>query len=164
MVGTWKTDRTTPLLFIPSKRWAIGVAAGDERTGIPEETPSTRSEKGPATREVVSINQFSFAALSADFAKLDAAVIMQTWLLMHYRDDEADEIRIELSLPAQMTQDGFVTQWKERIILWDDGGAALAHLVPAYDVGLRRRYDRYSSLKESITLPWRRHSIQQGWT
>lgn len=124
-----------PLTVHSSKRWAIGVAAGDERTGIPDKTPSTRSERGPATRQVVSINQYSFAALSADFAELDAALVRQTWLLMHYRDDEADEIRMELSLPAEMTPDGFVNQWKERIILRDDGGAALAHPVPAYDVG-----------------------------
>ena len=124
-----------PLTVHPSKRWAIGVAAGDERTGIPDKTPSTRSERGPATRQVVDINQLSFAALSADFAELHAASIRETWLLMHYRDDEADEIRIELSLPAEMTGDGFVIQWKERIILRDDGGTALARLVPTYDGG-----------------------------
>jgi hypothetical protein len=34
-----------------------------------------------------------------------------------------------------MTGDGFVIQWKERIILRDDGGTALARLVPTYDGG-----------------------------
>lgn len=124
-----------PLTVHPSGQWAIGVAPGDERTGIPDRTPSTRSERGPATRQVVSINQSSFAAISADFAELDAAVVRQTWLLLHYRDDEADEIRVELSLPAEMTLDGFVVQWKERIILVDDGGVAFRHLVPTDDDG-----------------------------
>ena len=124
-----------PLTVHSSRRWAIGVAPGDERTGIPDKTPSTRSERGPATRQVVSINQTSFAALSTDFAEMDAALIRQTWLLMHYRDDETEAIRVELSLPAEMTQDGFVVQWKERLILQGDDGLALAHLVPADDVG-----------------------------
>ena len=136
--GGWDVDngQNYPRTVHPSRRWAIGVAPGDERTGIPDKTPSTRSERGPATRQVVSINQSSFAALSADFAKLDAALTRQTWLLLHYRDDDADEIRVELSLPAEMTREGFVIQWKERIILaGGDDGSAMVYAVPDDGVG-----------------------------
>ena len=108
-----------PLTVHPSKQWAIGVVPGDERTGVADRTPSTRSERGPATRQVVNTNQMSFAALSPYFTDLDAELIRQTWLLMHYRCGESDEIRIELSLPAEMTSGGFVIQWQERIILSD---------------------------------------------
>ena len=120
-----------PLTVHPGGGWAIGVASGDEYTGIPDETPSTRYDRGPATRRVVHGNQLSFAALSSDFAELDAALTKQTWFLLHYRDEDADEIRIELSLAAEMTPDNFVTRWAERIILtWADGGSPIAHPVP----------------------------------
>ena len=128
--------RNFPLTVHPSGRWAIGVASGDEHTGIPDETPSTRYDRGPATRQVVNTNQLSFAAVSADFAKLEVGVIKQTWFLLHYRDDDADEIRVELSLPTEMTEDNFVMRWKERIILAGaDEGAALAHSVPDSSFG-----------------------------
>ena len=128
--------RNLPLTVHPSGKWAIGVAAGDEHTGIPDKTPSTRYDRGPATRRVVSINQLSFAALSADFAKLDAAVIKQTWFLLHYWDNDTDEIRVELSLPAEMAPDGFVIQWKERIILRGGGdGSAVTHAVRDDSIG-----------------------------
>ena len=123
--------RNFPLTVHPGGMWAIGVASGDEHTGIPDETPSTQYVRGPETRRVVDINQLSFAALSADFAELDAVLTRQTWFLLHHRDDDADEIRVELSLAAEMTPDNFVTRWTERIILtWADGGSPIAHPVP----------------------------------
>ncbi|MYC32144.1 MAG: hypothetical protein F4X64_03075 [Chloroflexi bacterium] len=126
-----RDKRNLPLTVHPSGRWAIVVASGDEHTGIPDRTPSTRYDRGSATQQVVSINQLSFATLSADFAKLDAAALHRTWFLLHYRDNDADEIRVELSLPIEMTSDNFVTQWERRIILAGAGdGSASAHSVP----------------------------------
>ena len=55
----------------------------------------------------------------------------QTWFLLHYRDEYADQTRVELSLPAAMTADGFVVQWKERILLGAVGdGPVVARSVP----------------------------------
>jgi hypothetical protein len=79
--------------------------------------PSTRAEKGPATRDAVLSNQLTFADVSEDFPRPESVPGMQTWLLLHHADEAAEEIRLELSLPADMTADGFVVRWHERIIL-----------------------------------------------
>ena len=110
-------QRNLPVTVHPKGKWAIAVVSGDGCTGIPHMTPATRYDRGPATRQVVSSNQLSFSALSESWAEQVAALTMQTWFLLHYRDEDADEIRVELSLPAEMTRDGFVIQWSERIIL-----------------------------------------------
>ena len=124
-------ERNFPLTVHPSGRWAIGVASGDEHTGVPYETPSTRYDRGPATRQVVQINQLSFADWSAEYADLESVATRQTWFLLHFRDEVADETRVELSLALEMTPDNFVTRWAERIILTSvDGGYSLAHFVP----------------------------------
>jgi hypothetical protein len=41
----------------------------------------------------------------------------QTWLLLYHEDEEAGEARLELSLAVSMEADGYVSKWKERIIL-----------------------------------------------
>lgn len=89
--------------------YAIAVAAGDSLTGQPDKTPRTRREKGPATREAVSHNQMHFSDVNDEFGTRPAD-LAKTWLLLHYLDDEADEIRSELSLPAYVTDDGFVCE------------------------------------------------------
>ena len=124
-------ERNLPLTLHPSGRLAIGVASGDEHTGVPNETPSTRYGRGPATRQVVRGNQLSFADWSAEYADLESVATRQTWFLLHFRDEVADETRVELSLALEMTPDKFVTRWAERIILTSvDGGYSLAHFVP----------------------------------
>ena len=120
-----------PLTVHRSGMWAIGVASGDECTGIPEQTPATRYGRGPATRKVVSSNLWSFSSWDADWAKHDSLMTRQTWFLLHHRDEHADQIRVELSLPASITPEGFVVQWKERILLGTVGdGPVVAHFVP----------------------------------
>ena len=109
---TRKNIQNYPTTVHPSGAWAIAVAAGDERTGTGK-TPATRTEKGPVTRRVVDQNQLSFALISPEFERPRR----QTWLLLHRLDEETEELRAELSLPAEMTEDGFVTEWQERIVL-----------------------------------------------
>ena len=58
--------------------------------------------------------QMDFGELHPDFPKPISA---QTRMLLHYIDEEAEEIRSELSLPISITGTGYVEMWKERIIL-----------------------------------------------
>ena len=100
--------------------WAIAVASGDSRTGRRNETPATRTEKGPVTQQVIGANQLSFGNIpgaDTQWQRSGSATTRRTWLLLHYFDEDADETRAELSLPAAMTQDGFVVEWQTRIIL-----------------------------------------------
>lgn len=95
----------------PDTPLSIAVAAGDANSGRVDADPTTRTEKGPATRQAVNRNQMSFEDEDEDFPKT-----RQTWLLLHYVDEDADELRLELSLPADFA-DGYITEWRERVIL-----------------------------------------------
>lgn len=115
---TSRNYRNYSTVVHPDKTFGIAVAAGNASTGRADETPWTRTEKGPITRELIRQNQYSFADdFSDSVPRLDAEGPLHTWLLLHYTDDEEEEIRCELALPASMTTDGFVTGWEERVIL-----------------------------------------------
>lgn len=112
-----RNPRNYAMVVHPDGHVAISVAAGDDGTGNEGLIPSTRSAKGPATRDAVSSNQLSFAEIGESFPKPLPVAGLQTWLLLHFYDEEAGEIRCELSLPANVDSDGYVSQWLERIIL-----------------------------------------------
>ncbi len=115
----WKPSnaRNYATVVSPSGTHAIAVAGGDVHTGIPLKTPSTRREKGPATRDAIEQNQLTFSDRDPTFPRAPAPSPSQTWLLVHCEDRSKDEVRLELSLPSAMTAEGVVTAWRERIIL-----------------------------------------------
>ena len=99
-----------------SGRWAVAVAAGDEQTGLNgPDGPKTRSPKGIWTSRTVRSNrrQLSFAHLSPEWA----TTTRQTWILLYYSGETSDGLRAELSLPVGMDEDGYVDEWRQRIIL-----------------------------------------------
>lgn len=110
------SSRNYPTVVSPDGAIAIAVAAGDHNTGIAGAIPSTRSPKGPATKDAVSLNQMSFGEVDQSFVDV-APVPRATWLLLHYHDSVANEIRFELSVPGGFDEDGVVTSWFERSIL-----------------------------------------------
>ena len=141
----WKLDnsRNYATTVNVAQNYLIAVAAGDSMTGLPDNTPRTRTEKGPATREAVSHNQSHFSDISTDFGPRPTA-LTKTWLLLHYLDEDQDEIRIELSQPAYMTDEGYVCDWLERIIL------SPVPLTPVVDMG--------SSQNQAIDVPVRQRA------
>jgi len=97
---------------------AITAATGDRYTGLKDETPATKSGKGPKTQLAIAQNTLAWILYgdirTAEKQKADSRT---TWILLFYRDTETSEIRCELSLPARMNNEGQVDDWKERIIL-----------------------------------------------
>ena len=116
----WRSsdDRNYATVVNPAETFAIAVAGGDANTGRRDADPTTRTDKGPATEDAVKVNrQLSFADIDESFPKFQGeGPGLQTWMLLHHADDDAGEIRVELSLPAGMTG-GLVTEWQERIVL-----------------------------------------------
>ncbi len=116
----WTADSTSNYETVvhPTNAHAIALASGTPETGRADGTPRTKTPKGPATSRVVKQNQqLSFAG--ADPAFGDALVDdkdRETWVLLHYYDREAEEIRCELSCPSEMTGKQ-VTGWRDRIML-----------------------------------------------
>jgi hypothetical protein len=132
----WTRDNSNNYATVvsPGGDTALAVAAADAGTGRSSSTPSTRSAKGPATKDAVHRNQLSFADVVVAFPKpQEASGASRTWLLLHHVDEDAEEIRAELSLPSHMDGNGYVDSWLERIIL-----APIPHLpepLEASDVG-----------------------------
>lgn len=129
----WRADNTMnySTVVAPDKQTALAVAAGDECTGMDGVTPCTRSPKGPATRKALNRNQLTFANFAEHFPKPTRRRVMGTqrltWLLLHCVDVERGEIRLELSLPSEMDEQGRIAEWRERILL-----QPIAHLPEAF--------------------------------
>jgi hypothetical protein len=123
---------------------AITVASGDEGTGNPSAHPCNRSKKGRNTVDAIEANRQLelFERLPPeDHAEGDDR---QTWVLMHHTDTTRGEIRLELSRPSDIGNDGKISEWAERIILgtipFDD---ELVEIYPPtgpdIDIDIRRR-------------------------
>ncbi len=125
------------------RKLAITVASGDEGTGNPSAHPTNRSRKGRNTVEAIETNRQMelFEQLPPEIA---AEGGRQTWVLMHHTDTARGEIRIELSRPSSIGNDGKITAWAERIILgsipFDD---ELVEIYPPggpdIDIDIRRK-------------------------
>lgn len=126
---------------------AIAVASGDEATGVPYAHPTNRSKKGRNTVDAIEANrQMGLFEQVEEFLQVvkDDVEGNQTWLLMHYTDTTRGQIRFELSLPADIGDDGKITSWAERILLGsisfdDDLVDILQSGGPDIDIEIRRK-------------------------
>jgi hypothetical protein len=109
-------NRGFPTAVHPSGEHQIAVAAGTRDTGRHNGIPRTRRPKGIVAELAIADNQVSLDPTGAVFGVTYTEPTAQTWFLLHYADPIADEIRIELSLPAEMHK-GVVTAWTERLII-----------------------------------------------
>lgn len=144
----WKRydEANQPFVINSDGSVAITVATGDENTGDKERNPSTKSSKGPQTEIVVTNNALAkslFGDIRSERQKKVGA--RQTWLLLFCRDEEKSESRCELSLPSNITDDGYIDEWSERIILGARpfGGASIKisndSPQPDIDIAINRR-------------------------
>jgi hypothetical protein len=99
----------------PSRSFSIAVATGNEDTGNPNATPTTKSPKGPSTRSAVeeNLNQMTLFPELAAIVDGNSGEGRLTWLLLLNHD--GDKVKSELSLPINCN--GKVDAWQERIIL-----------------------------------------------
>ncbi len=99
----------------PQHGLAIAVAAGDGATGLEHATPSNKCPKGANTVEAIKTNRQMdmFAELLPK--NLAESKGMETWVLLHHLSE--NELRLELSCPSEIGEDGKIKGWNERIIL-----------------------------------------------
>lgn len=97
---------------------AIAVATGSDRTGKPGlPAPVTKYPRGAMTHAAVRINQQTALDLETGAVVLPAsetASRITWWLLVCARHDE---VRMELSCPRNIGEDGRIDAWSERILL-----------------------------------------------
>jgi len=109
-----------PLTVNAAGTIAISVSSGDEFTGDATNEPCTKSSKGPRTRIAVADNEAQYklfpdmALTPEDLKNLGAR---ETWILLFHRNYENHEVRCELSRPINISAEGKVDGWAERIIL-----------------------------------------------
>ena len=117
--GGWarSDERNYALVISPDKLTAINVATGDAATGMASANPSNKAAKGVSTADAISANvqQFELPLPVPDLPRVRGEEGPLTWFLLLQR--AAGEIRCELSLPLEMSPDGRITRWQERIIL-----------------------------------------------
>jgi hypothetical protein len=119
----WHREDDNNLPYVVNAGSTIGiiVATGDDATGRPEMEPCTNSNKGPRTADAIALNQLKLFPDSSvradDFKKANEKPGRMAWLLLIHRDPRAEEVRCELSLPSNITEDGRVGGWVRRIIL-----------------------------------------------
>jgi hypothetical protein len=105
------------LVVHPNGSMAINIASGDAGTGIPTATVSNRAPKGISTADAISVNQVQLALdlPVPDMPPMRGETGPLTWFLLLHR--AATEVRSELSLPCQISADGRINCWQERIML-----------------------------------------------
>lgn len=117
-IGWTRSDEKNYALIVhPDGSTAINVATGDAGTGIPTANVSNKAPKGVSTADAISVNQVQ---LELDLPVPDMPHVRGddgplTWFLLLHRSEQ--EIRCELSLPSQLSPDGRITRWQERIML-----------------------------------------------
>jgi hypothetical protein len=101
----------------PNGAIAIAVSSGDQFTGIVGLDSNTRYSKGPATVAAIEQNAVQLALFDVGRKATSSAVVAErmTWFLLVYRG--VQEIRSELSLAHEISDEGRVESWAERIIL-----------------------------------------------
>lgn len=123
-LGTWRRsdDRHYSLVIDDSRGVAIAVATGDDATGNPDLSPTTRAVKGISMLLSVVANQAQLNLFSDDDAGGPATNEdaedrqgLVTWVFLIHRS--SNEVRCEISLPSSMGADGRINAWRERIIL-----------------------------------------------
>ncbi|MGU3500874.1 hypothetical protein [Mycobacterium sp. C31M] len=101
----------------PSREFAIVSTSGDEATGDPDLTPSTKNPKGAATELAVDVNDqlaFDFGDSNPVQETEPEVDQLATWFLLYTVTDT--EIKVELSLPSGF-EGNYIVDWRERIIL-----------------------------------------------
>jgi len=141
---TRSDEKNYALVIHPNGSMAINIASGDIGTGIPTANVSNRAPKGVSTADAISVNQVQ---LELDLPVPDMPHVRGdegplTWFLLLHR--AGSEVRCELSLPSQISADGRITRWQERIMLPSiplDGTEVeiVAPVGPDLDIDVKRK-------------------------
>lgn len=110
---TIRRIRNFELTVHPDGRMAIAVSGGDQDTGRVDGQPHTRNPKGNQTAQAIASNQFSLFPAPQPVTTERSAT--EVWFLLYYTD--VNEVRLELSLPTDMDEQGRVSNWQTRLIL-----------------------------------------------
>lgn len=127
-----KNENNLSLVTNEDKTVEILVATGDANTGLKDRHPRTKAAKGPKTKGRVDANRRYMDYLWPEMAEIGTRVGPATWIYLIRCDMKAHEFRSELSRPIDMSDDGYIDDWAERIILTPTSFDGIRNIVP-YD-------------------------------
>lgn len=114
-ITVWrKSDSDLSLVVNGFKRIVICVAGGNENTGNPDAVPCSKRPVGMATRRAIDRNRQGVLDLKYTDPQQVPPSNCITHLLLRNRINE--KIFWELSVPDELSVEGFVVGWSERII------------------------------------------------
>jgi len=120
LLPRWRAvnEKNLPLVVEPVLGIAIAVAAGDTATGLEEMQPTTKYPKGPVTERYIRVNRRQMPLFGEEepmFVPTPTDAERYTWILLVYSTPRV--VRCEVSLPAEIDEDGYIVKWQERLIL-----------------------------------------------
>lgn len=100
------------------RKIVIIVNSGDSSTGIINETPKPKNQKGSGYNGLMQNNleliDSGFDLFENNSIVADSIDPNQTWIFLYYVDKEKKQVRYELSLPTNITNK-MIGGWKKRI-------------------------------------------------
>ncbi len=137
MGWTYSNTKNLCTVISPNGDEAIVVVTGDRHTGSEVKSPQPKYARGDATAYAVARGQTAFPFLKEE--EPDHAP--RLWLLLVHRVHGKDEVRIELSIPDAITDEGFVSKWQ------------LRHIVPPIDLCEMQQDATSETDHEEIEVP-----------
>ncbi len=99
---------------------ALVFQLGNDLTGVISSiSPRTKWEKGADSKQLAQANQLTFGdySIEADADMVFVENPIQTFFVLIFPDEKADEIRIEVSLPRYLDANGKIYDYDPRYIL-----------------------------------------------
>lgn len=109
-----------PRVVSKNLKVAITVSSGTAHTGVADQIPQTRNDKGAQTANSVNFNARQGLLFPGPVASRDATWHVSggqsLWMFLYYIDFENRELRYELSQPTSMSDTDKVNDWSMRYI------------------------------------------------
>lgn len=119
---TYENPNGLPLVIHPSGTFAVVATTGNSQTGSSVgPPPTTKYAKGASYQKVVQDNEQLTLPFFVDemygprLHDIVADGPRATWVLLYHVT--VSGVAAELSLPGQITEQGYVDQWTERILI-----------------------------------------------
>ena len=108
----WSVDNTKNFCTTvsPCGGYAVAFVSGDAFTAGEDRTPQPTYPRGAATAYAVNKAQLHLF----DEPEPEEDALPQVWFVVVHRPPGQSEVRVELSLPEAIADDGTVTRWVER--------------------------------------------------